>query len=146
MSYRKSYNRYHGDGGFDTTGRWRSEAWHMDGSANAEGWHYRWCDYCSAKTEHGRGSGCVDCENRATEAAHRRRKATKNPAKEDRRFVLNAYEKSVGSLPTFLTSLKEQNETRALSPKQVAIGAKVLSKHIDSGTLKTFWSGDRWKR
>jgi hypothetical protein len=145
MSHRKSYNRYHGDGGFDSTGRWRSEAWHMDGGANDEGWHYRFCSYCSAKTEHGRGSGCVECENRMTAAADSRRKASSNPAKEDRSFVLNAYTKSA-PLPSFLQSLKEQNEKRALTPKQVAVGAKILSKHIDSGTLKTFWSGERWKR
>jgi len=145
MSHRKSYNRYHGDGGYDSTGRWRSEAWHMDGGANDEGWHYRYCSYCNAKTEHGRGSGCVECENRMTIAANRRRKASSNPAKEDRSFVFSAYAKSA-PLPSFLQSLKEQNEKRALTPKQVAVGAKILSKHIDSGTLKTFWSGERWKR
>jgi hypothetical protein len=69
MTYRihNSYNRYHGDGGYDTTGRWRSEAWHMDGGANDEGWHQRYCPACNKKTEHGRqstGNFCVPCSDR----------------------------------------------------------------------------------
>ena len=36
MSYRYR-NNYAVDGGYDSTGRWRSAAWHMDGGANDEG-------------------------------------------------------------------------------------------------------------
>ena len=52
------------DGGYDSTGRWRSEAWHLDGGANDEGWHYRYCSTCGKETEHGRqstGNYCVPC-------------------------------------------------------------------------------------
>jgi hypothetical protein len=74
MGYRrqKSYSRYNRNyssaGGYDSTGRWRSEAWHMDGGANDEGWHYAWCNYCCKETEHGRGSGCVPCGDRLARA------------------------------------------------------------------------------
>ena len=62
MSYwRKNYGY---GGGYDSTGRYRSEAWHMDGGANDEGWHYRFCNSCGKETEHGRGSGCVPCGDR----------------------------------------------------------------------------------
>ena len=56
------------NGGYDSTGRWRSEAWHMDGSANDEGWHYRYCNYCGSETEHARGGGCVSATWRDVEA------------------------------------------------------------------------------
>ena len=52
-------------GGYDRTGRWRSEAWHMDGGANDEGWHQAFCYNCGTTTEHGRGSGCVPCADKA---------------------------------------------------------------------------------
>ena len=45
----------------------RSEAWHMDGGSNDEGWHYRWCNICAKETEHGRQVGgpfCVTCADR----------------------------------------------------------------------------------
>ena len=124
-------------GGYDSTGRWRSEAWHMDGGANDEGWHKKYCSYCDNTTEHGRGSGCVPCGDRQT--AYRRR-TDKNPSKVNRRWVLSLYEEKAGKLPSFLTSLKEQNEKRALSAKQLDIGKKVLEKHIDAGTLRNYWN------
>ena len=79
MGYRqqKSYSRYNNrfatTGGYDSTGRWRSEAWHMDGGANDEGWHQAYCNRCGKVTEQGRGSGCVPCGDR--------RIATKNHPK-----------------------------------------------------------------
>tara|TARA_B100000131_G_scaffold314992_1_gene352699 strand:+ start:289 stop:711 length:423 start_codon:yes stop_codon:yes gene_type:complete len=126
-------------GGYDSTGRWRSEAWHMDGGANDEGWHYRYCAICARKTEHGRqstGAFCVECDNRAIQ---RRARMNKNPHKINRNWVLLQYEEKAGSLPNFLQSLKEQNQKRALSKKQLEIGKKVLLKHLDENTLKTFW-------
>ena len=141
MGYRRrNYPRGHNytmDGGYDSTGRWRSEAWHMDGGANDEGWHYRYCNYCCAKTEHARGGGCVDCDNRIVAARARKNKS--NPARDDRRWVFKLYEEKAGQLPAFLQSLKEQNERRCLSQKQVEIGQKVLGKHIDDGTLRSYW-------
>ncbi|MEC7287390.1 MAG: hypothetical protein VXU42_01710 [Verrucomicrobiota bacterium] len=72
MSYwRKNYGY---GGGYDSTGRYRSEAWHMDGGANDEGWHYRFCNYCGKETEHGRGSGCVPCGDRIAAARARKRR------------------------------------------------------------------------
>ncbi len=72
MSY---WNKNYGyGGGYDSTGRWRSEAWHMDGGANDEGWYHAWCSSCGAKTEHGRGEGCVPCGDRAAAARARRNK------------------------------------------------------------------------
>ena len=71
MSYRYR-NNYGVDGGYDSTGRWRSEAWHMDGGANDEGWYHAWCSSCGSKTEHGRGEGCVPCGDRAASARARR--------------------------------------------------------------------------
>ena len=133
--YRKNY--YAMDGGYDRGGRWRSAAWHEDGGANDEGWHHRYCGVCGTETEHARGGGCVECDNRAIR--ERARKNRKNPAKGDRQWMFNLYEKRAGSLPSFLQSLKEQNEVRCLSPKQVAIGMKILKNHIDAGTLQSFW-------
>ncbi len=43
----------------------RSEAYRVDGGANDEGWHYRYCSICGTEAEHARGGGCVDCDNRA---------------------------------------------------------------------------------
>ena len=140
MGYRRNYrnyNNYATDGGYDSTGRWRSEAWHMDGGANDEGWHQAYCSYCGKETEHGRGSGCVPCENRMISA--QARKNRKNPAKSDRQWIFRLYEEKAGSLPEFLQSLKSQNEYRALSPKQIEIGQKILEKHIDKGTLQSYW-------
>ena len=46
-------------------GKWRSDAWWMDGGANDEGWHQAFCHNCGRTTEHGRGSGCVPCGDKA---------------------------------------------------------------------------------
>ena len=65
MGYRR--NNY-GYGGGYVGGRWRSEAWMMDGGANDEGWHHRYCGVCGKKTEHGSqstGAYCVPCDNAA---------------------------------------------------------------------------------
>ena len=140
MGYQRSYsnrNNYSAYGSYDSTGRWRSEAWHMDGGANDEGWHQAYCSYCGTKTEHARGGGCVSCDNRIIAA--NARKNRKNPAKSDRQWMFSLYEERAGSLPSFLQSLKDQNELRCLSSKQIAIGKKILVKHIDSGTLRSFW-------
>jgi len=51
-------------GGYDTTGRWRSDAWHMDGGANDEGYHNKWCHSCCAETEHD-WVNCIPCGDRA---------------------------------------------------------------------------------
>ena len=56
-------------GGGYYAGRWRSEAWHMDGGANDEGWHNAYCYNCGTTTEHGRGSGCVPCGDKAARRA-----------------------------------------------------------------------------
>ena len=137
QNYSSRYNNYTMAGGYDSTGRWRSEAWHMDGGANDEGWHQAHCHLCGKETEHGRGSGCVPCGDRAVR--QRLRKSQKNPAQADRRWMFSLYEKKAGNLPNFLQSLKEQNELRCLSTKQIETGMKILSKHIDVGTLRSFW-------
>ena len=138
MGYRRNrYNNYAMSGGYDSTGRWRSEAWHMDGGANDEGWHYRYCGACGKETEHARGGGCVECDNRAIRA--RARKNRWNPAQADRRYIFSLYEKRTGNLGSFLQSLKDQNEKRCLTQKQIEVGMKILSKHIDVGTLKSYW-------
>ncbi len=140
MGYRRrNYGRGHNytmDGGYDSTGRWRSAAWHMDGGANDEGWHHRYCGVCGTETEHARGGGCVACDNRAIRERARR---DKNPRKMDRNWVLTSYEEKAGNLPDFLASLKRQNGRKALSAKQVAVGRKVLAKHIDENTLRIWW-------
>ena len=46
MGYRRSNYGY---GGGYVGGRWRSEAWHMDGGANDEGWHYRFVTTAARK-------------------------------------------------------------------------------------------------
>ena len=146
MSYRKSYNLYHGDGGFDTTGRWRSEAWHMDGGANDEGWHQRYCSACNKETEHGRqstGSFCVPCSDRRLTPKVSRKKTkvvNPNPYKRDRWAVVKLYEVNAGIIPDFLKSLVEQNKKRCLTSKQVKIGAKVLSKIVDQDIIDRLWS------
>lgn len=65
MSY---YRRNYGYGsGYDLGGRWRSEAWHMDGGANDEGWHQSFCGCCGKNTEHGtglKGTYCVPCDDK----------------------------------------------------------------------------------
>ena len=53
--------------------------------------------------------------------------------------MFGLYEERAGSLPSFLQSLKEQNEVRCLSDKQIEIGMKILKNHIDVGTLRSFW-------
>ena len=153
MGYRrqKSYSRYNNNyasaGGYDSTGRWRSEAWHMDGGANDEGWHQSWCNYCGKETEHGRGSGCVPCGDRIVAARHNRaknkkasKKIDKNPHQLDRWAVLKLYEISTGPLFGFLESLSEQNQKRCLTPKQVSIGAEVLSKVVDKDIVDRLWT------
>lgn len=49
-------------------GKYRNEAWRMDGGANDEGFHYRYCYTCGKRTEHGQGEGCVPCGDRAIRA------------------------------------------------------------------------------
>ncbi len=152
MGYRrqKSYSRYNNNyataGAYDSTGRWRSEAWHMDGGANDEGWHRAWCNYCGKETEHGRGSGCVPCGDRMA-ASYNRRHAIKkraaannNPHKLDRWAALKLYEVSEGPLYGFLESLCEQNQKKCLSPKQVSVGAAILSKVLDADVVARLWS------
>ena len=148
MGYRRSYsnrrnNNYAVDGGYDSTGRWRSEAWHMDGGANDEGWHQAYCSYCGKKTEHGRGSGCVPCGNRITSSVYRK-KAKKvidsNPHKRDRWATIKMYEARAQSMPAFLKSLEKQNQERSLTPNQVAIGAKVLSSIVDQDIIDRLWA------
>jgi len=144
--FRNSYNRYHGDGGYDTTGRWRSEAWHMDGGANDEGWHQRYCSMCNKETEHGRqstGNFCVPCSDRrlTPKVSHKKTMVVNpNPHKLDRWAALKLYEVNAGAIPSFLKSLVEQNEKRCLTPKQVNIGAKILSKIVDQDIIDRLWS------
>jgi len=144
--FRNSYNRYHGDGGYDTTGRWRSEAWHMDGGANDEGWHQRYCSVCNKETEHGRqstGNFCVPCSDRrlTPKVSHKKTMVVNpNPHKLDRWAALKLYEVNAGAIPGFLKSLVEQNEKRCLTPKQVKIGAKILSKIVDQDIIDRLWS------
>lgn len=137
--YSSRWNNYSLNGGYDSTGRWRSEAWHMDGGANDEGWHYRYCGVCGTETEHARGGGCVSCDNRFIR--QQARKSRKNPAQSDRRYIFKLYEKLVAESDrsSFIQSLKEQNEFRSLSDKQIQVGMKILSKHIDLGTLRSYW-------
>ena len=155
MGYRrqKSYSRYNNRfataGAYDSTGRWRSEAWHMDGGANDEGWHQAYCHRCGKMTEHGRGSGCVPCGDRMA-ASRARPKAKKSFNAEwkikesirlDRLSVILIYEAKVGSLPSFLESLKEQlSGKRNLSSKQISVGAKVLSSIVDQDIVDRVWS------
>ena len=148
MTYRfhNSYNRYHGDGRYDSTGRWRSEAWHMDGGANDEGWHQRYCSMCNKETEHGRqstGSFCVPCSDRRLTSNISRKKArviNPNPYKLDRWAILKLYEISEGPLYGFLKSLQECNKARSLSPKQVEVGSRVLAKVVDQDIVDRLWS------
>jgi len=46
-------------------GRYRSDAWFVDGGANDEGYHYRHCYECSRETEHGVCEGCIPCLDRS---------------------------------------------------------------------------------
>ena len=154
MGYRKSYsprfnnNSYAMAGGYDSTGRWRSEAWHMDGGANDEGWHQAYCHSCGKKTEHGRGSGCVPCGDRRIAAKNRPKTNSFNAdwkAKEavrlDRMATIGIYEVNVGSLPQFLESLKEQlSKKKNLSAKQIEVGAKVLSGVVEQDIIDRVWS------
>jgi hypothetical protein len=151
MGYRRSYsnrrnNNYAVDGGYDSTGRWRSEAWHMDGGANDEGWHQAWCSFCGKKTEHGRqstGTFCVPCDNQARTVRRSKPKNNtdvSNPHKRDRWATIKMYEARAQSMPAFLKSLEKQNQERSLSPNQVAIGAKVLSSIIDQDIIDRLWT------
>ena len=118
----------------------------MDGGANDEGWHYRQCSYCAKETEHGRqstGVFCVPCSNRklTSRISHKKTKIVNpNPYKLDRWAVIKLYEVKVVKIGGFLKSLMEQNEKRCLTPKQVKIGAKVLSKIIDQDIIDRLWS------
>ena len=131
MRYRR--NSYGSGGGYDTTGRWRSEAWHMDGGANDEGWHYRYCGSCGKETEHGRGSGCVPCGDRSVLQNARAAKS------KSRSKIFSLYEEKTGSLPSFLASLKHQNTFKKLSQKQLSVGRKLLSNQIESAILDKLW-------
>ena len=167
MGYRrqKIYSRYNNkyamSGGYDSTGRWRSEAWHMDGGANDEGWHQAYCNRCGKVTEHGRGSGCVPCGDRIV-ASRVRRKKKANPANSDwklerqidldRAAVLRIYKVNAGSLPNFLESLNEQLSNnwkarydktvraRKLTAKQIEVGAKVLKNIVDQDIIDRLWT------
>ena len=59
--------------GYNYGRRYRSEAYYMDGGANDEGYHQRYCSYCGKQTEHGITEGCIPCGDRVA-AAHRRRR------------------------------------------------------------------------
>lgn len=71
MGYRRRYNNY----GYSnwSYGRYRSDAWHMDGGANDEGFHDAYCYSCARTTEHERGS-CVPCTDRACRKLAKARK------------------------------------------------------------------------
>lgn len=154
MGYRqshsnRSYKNYAVDGGYDSTGRWRSEAWHMDGGANDEGWHQAYCGKCNKETEHGRGSGCVPCGNRIVASnASRKNKAKrfndireKSMVRLDRMAVIRIYENNAGTLPSFLKSLDTQlSKNKDLTFKQVKIAARVLSNIVDQDIVDRVWS------
>ena len=70
MSYYKRNSRYGTYGGY-SGGRWRSEAWWMDGGANDEGYHDKYCHVCSGTTEHERDD-CIPCTDRAISQRNRR--------------------------------------------------------------------------
>jgi len=53
-------------------GRQRSEAWYMDGGANDEGYHHKYCYSCARKTEHDLSS-CIPCGDRAIRRASLRK-------------------------------------------------------------------------
>ena len=129
-------------GGYDATGRWRSEAWHMDGGANDEGWHHAFCSVCNKETEHGRqstGSYCVKCDDRRRYYKRSRKQSVNdNPHKRDRWCVLKLYEVAAGGLNPFLESLRDHNEKRRLSQKQVDVGALVISKVLDTEIVETY--------
>lgn len=61
--YRKSYRSYGSSSyGYSSTGygKYKSEAYHVDGGANDEGYNWRHCYTCSEKTEHDM-SECLSC-------------------------------------------------------------------------------------
>ena len=62
------YNSY--NTGCDSTGRYRSEAWHEDGGANDEGYSHGYCTPCGRETEHESGS-CIPCEEREQRVSQR---------------------------------------------------------------------------
>ena len=46
---------------YNPYGRGKSDAWHLDGGANDEGYYYAYCDGCNKETEHDPCSGCCEC-------------------------------------------------------------------------------------
>ena len=42
--------------------KYDDEAWSLDGSANDEGYHFKWCSRCRYKTEHELDE-CLSCES-----------------------------------------------------------------------------------
>ena len=66
-----THNYYNRNNGYGR--RYRSEAWHMDGGANDEGYHTRYCTACASKTEHGITEGCIPCGDKMAASAARRR-------------------------------------------------------------------------
>ena len=74
------YRNYNGYGGGWSGGRWRSEAYMMDGGANDEGWYHAYCTSCGKETEHGRSEGCVPCGDYAARLAARRQRTGKQTA------------------------------------------------------------------
>ena len=63
-------DRYSSSGGYDTTGRYRSEAWWADGGANDEGYTHEHCSACGRDTEHESGE-CIPCEDRQRRVSQR---------------------------------------------------------------------------
>ena len=61
-------NNYYGN-------RYRSDAYRMDGGANDEGYHTRYCSACGSQTEHGISEGCIPCGDKAV---RRRQQSKKN--------------------------------------------------------------------
>jgi hypothetical protein len=55
---------------YDSTGRYRSEAWHEDGGANDEGYTQDQCHTCGEETEHERGE-CIPCADRDSRVSQR---------------------------------------------------------------------------
>lgn len=58
MAYRKRYSSY----GYNTSGygRYKPDAYYVDGGANDEGYNWRYCCTCSEETEHDL-STCLQC-------------------------------------------------------------------------------------
>ena len=58
---------------YNTDRRERSEAWHMDGGANDEGYFYRYCSACDKETEHDLAN-CIPCGDMAAAVSARAQK------------------------------------------------------------------------